>query len=57
MVHYSEVAGHGLVLQQGPGRDVDPLPVVRNYNHCSLQDDIFSEGDVARHSKVVLRQL
>ena len=33
MVENPEVAGHDLVLQHGPGGDVDPVPVVGDDDH------------------------
>ena len=33
MVEDPEVAGHDLVLQHGPGGDVDPVPVVGDDDH------------------------
>ena len=37
MVHDPHVAGHDLVLEDGAGGDVDPLPVVSDDNHRALQ--------------------
>ena len=33
VVEDPEVAGHDLVLQHGPGGDVDPVPVVGDDDH------------------------
>ena len=35
MVENPEVAGHDLVLQHGPGGDVDPVPVVGDDDHST----------------------
>ena len=37
MVHDPHVAGHDLVLEDGAGGDVDPLPVVGDDDHRALQ--------------------
>ena len=40
MVEYPEVAGHDLVLEYCPGRDVDPVPVVGDDDDGALEADL-----------------
>merc|ERR1719471_533848 len=56
MVQNSQIAGHDLVLQHGPGGDVDPVPVVGDDDHRPPQTDSSPEGDVPRHGEVVQLQ-
>ena len=37
MVHDPHVAGHDLVLEDGAGGDVDPLPVVGDDDHRAAE--------------------
>ena len=43
MVHDPHVAGHDLVLEDGAGGDVDPLPVVGDDDHRALQTHLDTE--------------
>ena len=54
VVEYPEVAGHDLVLQDRPGGDVDPVPVVGDDDDCPPQTDSPTEGHIPRHRQVVL---
>ena len=40
VVHDPQVAGDNLVLQDGPCRDVNSLPVVGDDDHSSFQTDL-----------------
>ena len=56
VVQDSEISRHDLVLQDGPGRDVDPVPVVGDDDDGAPETDAPAEGDVPGDSEVVQLQ-
>ena len=46
VVQDSEISRHDLVLQDGPGRDVDPVPVVGDDDDGAPETHAPAEGDV-----------
>ena len=51
-----EVSRNDLVLQDGPGRDIDPVPVVRDDDHSPPKADSSTEGDVTGYGDVIQLQ-
>ena len=56
VVQDSEISRHDLVLQDGPGRDVDPVPVVGDDDDGAPETHAPAEGDVPGDSEVVQLQ-
>ena len=53
MVEDPEISGDDLVLEDGAGRDVDPVPLVGDDDDGALEHDALPEGDVAADGEVV----
>lgn len=53
MIQNPHVARHDFVLQNGTGRNVDPIAVVRNDNHRSAQRNAPTKRHITRHGQMV----
>ena len=56
MIQNSEITGHYLILQDGPCRDVNPVPVVGDDDDGPPEADPSPEGDVPGHCQMVQLQ-
>ena len=53
MVQNSQISRHDLVLQDGAGWDIDPVPMVGDDDDGPPETDPSAEGDVPGHREVV----
>ena len=53
MIHDPQVSRYNLVLNDGSGRNINPVAMVGNDDDRPFQADPLAKGDIPRHSEVV----